>query len=237
MPKFTSLIYAGCVASAAAFAPVTILTRDASLKMRALHGARAKQTRVGGLCMGPFDDLPKPRLPDLPTPSLPKLPRLPLPNSFGTRQIGGPGGGSITDTDGFFGPFKWIFFFGASFFPSLFLALYFLGGYYPPMAVGLAKEEPSWWPTAMQYSHGVNKGTLAKNVAKVEAKEKELKAAQEKAKAAKKAAKEAAKAAKKAEEAAKKKAAATKATPTPDAPAAGTPAAIAQPPPPPPPPE
>ena len=88
-----------------------------------------------------------------------------------------------------------------------------------------------------QYSHGVNKGTLAKNVAKVEAKEKELKAAQEKAKAAKKAAKEAAKAAKKAEEAAKKKAAATKATPTPDAPAAGTPAAIAQPPPPPPPPE
>lgn len=33
-----------------------------------------------------------------------------------------------------------------------------------------------------QYSHGVNKGTLAKNVAKVEAKEKELKAAQEKAK-------------------------------------------------------
>jgi hypothetical protein len=78
-------------------------------------------------------------------------------------------------------------------FPSSFS--YFLGGYYPGLAVG-AQGEPDWWPTGMQYAHGVNKGTLSANVAVVEKKEAELKAAQEKAKAAKKAAKAAAKAAK-----------------------------------------
>lgn len=72
---------------------------------------------------------------------------------------------------------------------------YFLGGYYPGLAVG-APGEPDWWPTGMQYAHGVNKGTLSANVAVVEKKEAELKAAQEKAKAAKKAAKAAAKAGK-----------------------------------------
>merc|ERR1719265_1137414 len=70
----------------------------------------------------------------------------------------------ITDTSGALGGLKWFGFFGASFVPSLFLAGYFLGGYFP------GGVEPSWWPTAMQYSHGVNKGTLATNVAKVEAK-------------------------------------------------------------------
>ena len=54
----------------------------------------------------------------------------------------------ITDTSGTIGGLKWIGFFGASFIPSLFLAGYFLGGYYPPMALGAS--EPDWWPTAMQ---------------------------------------------------------------------------------------
>merc|ERR1719454_708704 len=72
---------------------------------------------------------------------------------------------SVTDTNGPLGGLKWFVFFGASFVPSLFLAGYFLGGYYPGLAVG-APQEPGWWPTAMQYSHGVNKGTLAANVAK-----------------------------------------------------------------------
>eukprot|EP00287_Rhodomonas_sp_CCMP768_P017717 CAMPEP_0202817418 /NCGR_PEP_ID=MMETSP1389-20130828/7630_1 /ASSEMBLY_ACC=CAM_ASM_000865 /TAXON_ID=302021 /ORGANISM="Rhodomonas sp., Strain CCMP768" /LENGTH=181 /DNA_ID=CAMNT_0049489633 /DNA_START=18 /DNA_END=563 /DNA_ORIENTATION=- len=110
---------------------------------------------------------------------------------------------SITDNDG--SPLdlvKGFAFFGASFFPSLFLAGYFLGGYYPGMVFGVT-EEPSWWPTSMQYAHGVNKATLATNVAKVEAKEAEIKAAKDKAAAAKKAAK----AAKKAAEAAAKQAA------------------------------
>jgi len=87
----------------------------------------------------------------------------------------------ITDTNGPLGGLKWFVFFGASFVPSLFLAGYFLGGYYPGLAVG-APQEPSWWPTSMQYAHGVNKGTLAVNVAKVEAKEKELAEAKAKAK-------------------------------------------------------
>ena len=38
--------------------------------------------------------------------------------------------------------------------------------------LGYREQEPSWWPTAMQYAHGVPKGTLAENVARVEAKEK-----------------------------------------------------------------
>jgi len=54
----------------------------------------------------------------------------------------------ITDTSGTIGGLKWIGFFGASFVPSLFLCGYFLGGYYPPMALGAS--EPDWWPTAMQ---------------------------------------------------------------------------------------
>ncbi|EKX34573.1 hypothetical protein GUITHDRAFT_166167 [Guillardia theta CCMP2712] len=103
----------------------------------------------------------------------------------------------ITDTSSL-GTLKWFGFFGASFVPSFFLAGYFLGGIYPGMIADPNTPEPSWWPTAMQYSHGVNKGTLATNVAKVQAKEAELKAAKEKAAAAKKAAKAAAKAAKEA---------------------------------------
>lgn len=78
----------------------------------------------------------------------------------------------ITDTDG--SPLdlvKGFAFFGASFVPSFFLAAYFLGGYYPPLALG-ANTEPSWWPTAMQYANGIPMGTLAENVKKVEAKEK-----------------------------------------------------------------
>merc|ERR1740115_231513 len=71
----------------------------------------------------------------------------------------------ITDTSGTLGGFKWIGAFGASFVPSLFLCGYFLGGYYPPMALGAS--EPDWWPTAMQYSHGVNKATLGTNVARL----------------------------------------------------------------------
>merc|ERR1711918_291153 len=105
----------------------------------------------------------------------------------------------ITDTSSF-GFLKGIAFFGASFVPSFFLAGYFLGGYYPGLAAG-APTEPEWCPTAMQYAHGVPKGTLNANVAKVEAKEAELKAVKEKAAAAKKAAKKAAAEAKKAAEA------------------------------------
>lgn len=109
----------------------------------------------------------------------------------------------ITDTDG--SPLdlvKGFVFFGASFVPSFFLAAYFLGGYYPPLALG-ASTEPSWWPTAMQYANGIPMGTLAENVKKVEAKEKAAAEAKAKVEAAKKAAKKAAKAAKAAAEAAK----------------------------------
>lgn len=53
-------------------------------------------------------------------------------------------------------------------------------GYYPGLAVG-ATQEPSWWPTALQYSHGVPKGVLNENVAVVEAKEKAAAEAQAKA--------------------------------------------------------
>jgi len=109
----------------------------------------------------------------------------------------------ITDTDG--SPLdlvKGFAFFGASFVPSFFLAAYFLGGYYPPLALG-ANTEPSWWPTAMQYANGIPMGTLAENVKKVEVKEKAAAEAKAKVEAAKKAAKKAAKAAKAAAEAAK----------------------------------
>merc|ERR1711906_74494 len=77
---------------------------------------------------------------------------------------------SLTDNDG--SPLdlvKGFAFFGASFVPSFFLAAYFLGGYYPPLALG-ANTEPSWWPTAMQYANGIPMGTLAENVKKVEVK-------------------------------------------------------------------
>jgi len=86
---------------------------------------------------------------------------------------------SITDTESF-GLIKWFGFFGASFVPSFFLAAYFLGGYYPGLAVG-ASTEPSWWPTAMQYAHGVPKAVLAQNSAALEAKEKAAEEARQKA--------------------------------------------------------
>jgi hypothetical protein len=201
MAKF-AIVGMAFVASTAAFAPGAMESSLAKFHAKRDGGKYVCNAR--SMHMGPLDNLPKPRN-FFGNSKLPKIPELPSFEQEGTQTIGRgiPSSineivVSITDTSGALGGFKWILFFGASFLPSLFLAGYFLGGYYPPMAAGLASEEPSWWPTAMQYSHGVNKGTLAKNVAKVESKEKELKAAKDKLAAAKKAAKEAKKAAEKA---------------------------------------
>mmetsp|Transcript_48100 Transcript_48100/g.75119 ORF Transcript_48100/g.75119 Transcript_48100/m.75119 type:complete len:337 (+) Transcript_48100:3-1013(+) len=113
-----------------------------------------------------------------------------LPKTQNTKATVRMGLEDITDTSSL-GFVKGVAFFGASFVPSFFLAGYFLGGYFPGLAVG-AQTEPAWWPTSMQYAHGVPKGTLNANVAKIEAKEAELKEAKAKADAAKKAAKKAA---------------------------------------------